>query len=423
MSSAFERLPLEVFDLIARNLTLPAYQSLRLASHRLNSLSFSSFSKNYFSELATTLGSGSLDRLVQIANHRYLSGAVQLLDIKILCHRDYKILTKINRIGICPPPKRFPKVPGVRSENISKECTLYDDVFSRNYPRCIVDRLVSSLRGFSKLSAFRFRAYHSEPFGWLSSAMPEGDHLFRARCFQAVLEAILKSEIQLSDFSLAKGRRTTHLRKCANLPYPSIQLPFRSLTAMRHCFARLESLTLTIVAAYNGDSRVPGWEDGLSNILACAPELKSLMLSLDRKSRISHYSAAVIHSIALSCQLANLQSFHLLNCSLHQIDLAKFLTSHVITLTHIILANVRLLSGDWPSLWLLLLEFRSLSFLRLASLEGTKSPVLFRKNEQERLKITLDAERSTRSMHDLLNDLIIACNLEIEYATMGDEVA
>lgn len=419
MSSAFEHLPLEVFDLVAYHLTLPAYQSLRLASRRLNSLSFSSFAKTYFSDLTNTLGSASLNRLVEVANHRHLAGAVKLLDVKILCHRDYRNLTKIDRIGIYPPPKRFPKVPGIRSQHISEECTLYDDVFSGAYPRCIVDRLVSCLRLFSNLSVIRFRAYHSEPFGWLSGAMPEGDQLFRAKCFQAVLDAILKSGIQLSEFSLAKGSRTTHLSKCANLPYPSIQLQLPSMAAMRHCFERLENLTITIVTAYNGDSRVPGWENSLSNILACAPELKSLTLCLDRKSRISHYSAAVVRSIALSCQLANLKTFHLLNCSLHQVDLTKFLASHATTLTYIVLADVHLLSGDWPNLWASLQEFNALNFLRLASLEGTKSPMIFTKNDKQKFRITLDAEHSARSMHNLLDDLITACNQEIEHASMG----
>ncbi|KAH7382197.1 hypothetical protein BKA66DRAFT_463981 [Pyrenochaeta sp. MPI-SDFR-AT-0127] len=417
MVSPIEHLPVEVFDTIASDLDLPAYNALRLTSRQLNLLSFSTYAKGYFSELTATLGSASLDRLLNVSTHKYFSNAVTVLDIRLLNHRDYKLLNKISRVGIFPIPKRFPRVSGVRPETTTQEATLYDDVTKSEYPRCIVERLACSLRGFSSLETIRFRAHHSEPYGWRSTMMPEGDQLFRTKCFQAVLDALIKSDIRLKEFSMAKEKRSTTLSKCANLPYPTLQLPFRSLQALHHRFVNLESLTLSIVSAYNGDARIPGWQNALTNLIATAPSIKSLALSLDRHNRISHYSAAIIHSLALSCRFSQLQSFQLVNCSLHEEDLVAFVTAHERSLCQLVFSDIRVLTGSWPALLMSLKEAKELQCLRLASLEGTKSPLLFRRRDKERLKITLDAAKAERAMSVMLDDLIAACNSESDLPT------
>jgi hypothetical protein len=92
MTSPFERLPAEVFDIIAAYLHLPEYQTVRLSSQRLHLLSLSTFTKKYFTKVITTLGSPSLDRLVHVANHSHLSRLVTTLEIRLLNHRNYKDL-------------------------------------------------------------------------------------------------------------------------------------------------------------------------------------------------------------------------------------------------------------------------------------------------------------------------------------------
>jgi hypothetical protein len=137
MTSPFESLPAEVFDVIAAHLHLTEYQTLRLSSRQLHLLSLSTFTKKYFAKLITTLGSPSLDRLVNVASNSHLSKFVTTLDIRLLNHCDYKDLTKIARIGIFPPPKRFPKVSGVKSEHLVHESTLYEDVLANKQSKCI----------------------------------------------------------------------------------------------------------------------------------------------------------------------------------------------------------------------------------------------------------------------------------------------
>jgi hypothetical protein len=89
MLSPIERLPVEVFDIIAANLHLPEFQNLRYASRQLHLFVYSSF-KHCFSDQTTTLGPSSIDRLVKIASHDHLRHAVKALHIRPLSHRDYE---------------------------------------------------------------------------------------------------------------------------------------------------------------------------------------------------------------------------------------------------------------------------------------------------------------------------------------------
>jgi hypothetical protein len=415
MASPVERLPVEVFEIVALDLDLWAYQQLRLSSRQLHSLSLSTFAKRYFSELTTTLGSPSLDRLANICNHGYFCNIVTLLNIKLLNHRDYKLLTSICKVGIFPPPKRFSTVPGIRTANISGEATLYNDILHGNHQQSITDRLTRSLQRLSNIKTIRLRAFHSEPVGWRMIEIPKGDALFRTKCFQAVLDSIIKSEIKLEEFSMAKSKKANTIRKCADVPYPALQFSFPVLSSLQNSFLHLQSLTLALVAAHNGNSRVPGWENGVSQLVSCAPNLKKLALSLDRNRQISQYSAPIVHSLASSCHLLSLESFQLVNCSLHEADLDRFVTTHAGSLRMLIINDVRHVSGSWVSFWTSLKEVKQLRCLRLGSLEATNSAVTLHWRNKLRLKFTLDEETSGRPMCDMLDELIAAYNKDMNF--------
>tara|TARA_R110002003_G_scaffold103_7_gene8142 strand:- start:96 stop:1370 length:1275 start_codon:yes stop_codon:yes gene_type:complete len=408
MTSPIERLPVEVFDIFASDLDLPGYQNLRLTSRQLHVLSLSTFGKRFISHLTTTLGSPSLDRLVHLSSHHYFCDVVTRLDIKLLTHRDYKLLTNIAKVGIFPPPKRFPVVSIIKQEHISGEATLYDDVLSRRYPQCIVERLTRALHGFGTLKIIRFRTQNSEPTGWQSTDMPDGDQSFRTKCFQAVFDAINKSEIQLEELGMSKKKRTKALSKGLHLHYPALQFPFSAHSSLRHCFEHLHSLDLSIITSHNGNARVPGWENGLSHFIMCAPNLKNLALSLGRDKHVSDYSAAIIHSLALSCHLPSLECLHLVNTSLHEIDMTAILLRHVGSLRELILKNIRMLTGTWVSLLTSLKEVDGLQSLRLALLEGLRSSVVFRQRNKAKTKITLDVAISERPMREMLENVVAA---------------
>ena len=410
MTSPIERLPVEVFEIIAADLDLDSYKQLRLSSWRLHSLSLSTFGKRYFAKLTTTLGSPSLDRLVNVSNHAYFSRFPTQLSIKLLTYRDYKNLTAVRRVGIYPPPKRFSLIPGIKLVDIEGESTLYDDLFSSGESKCVTQRLTRALRGLDNLKAVHFRTFHSETGGWRYGEMPERDQKFRTRCFEALLQSIILSEIQLEEFGMARKKRTNTLRRGADLGAAAVTLPLPVLTSLQFSFSHLQSLTLSLVAAHNGGSRVPGWENGTSQLVSCAPNLRHLTLSLDRSVHISHYSAAIIKALAFSCCLPALESFHLINCSVQQADLDNLVAVHADTLQVIMLNGVRLLSGTWMSFWSSLKVVPHLRFLRFGSLEGTDLVVMHFRTSKGRSKTTLDIMESGRSMDDMLEDLITSNN-------------
>ena len=408
MTSPFELLPAEVFDIIAACLDLPEYQTLRLTSQRLHLLSLSTFNKKYFTKVISTLGSSSLNRLVNVANHSHLSRLVTTLEIRLLNHRDYKDLGKIARIGIFPPPKRFPKVSCVRNQDIVQESTLYDDVLANRQAKCITERLTRGLQGLDNLTAIRFRAHQTEPLGWKTIVVPEGDEIFRSRCLRAVMDAIVMSGISLETFTMGKEKGHS-LSKSANVPYPALQLPLEYLQRLRTPFSGLKSLTLSVVAAHNDHHRLPGWENGLGRLVSSAPNINHLSLSLDRKAQVSQYGARIVRSLSDSLQLEHLESLHICNTTVHESDLAKLVKMHAETLQRINLTNIVLLTGTWLVVLNTFKSVKGLQALRFAHIEGVGSPVQSRQRDKKRRKLTLDADRSGRAMAEMLDEAIGTC--------------
>lgn len=415
MAATLDRLPVELFDIIVADLDLPASCNLRVSSRQLRLLSFSTFSKRYFSILKTTLGSASLNRLVNIATHPHLSNVVTALEIRLLSHLEYEVLTRISRAGVFPPPKRFPKVAGVKPEHINEEARLFNGISESDDLRCVVNRLTCALQGFDNLRIIRFCASQGAAPTDSQSLISERDQGFRTRCFQAVLKAIIDSEIDLHEFSMAKRSKRASLSYCADLQHGALQLPHHTLQALQLRFVNLGTLTVSMSARHGHDSRVPGWENGLSNIIAVAPSIQNLVLSLDHNDLGTRYSATVIRSLALSCRLSGLAYFHLASCWTHVEDLAAFIVAHAQSLGRLVFNGVCLLSGSWCSLWTSCKELKGLQWLRISSLEEAGNPIRFRLRGKDRQNIRLNSQKTRRSMSDMLEELIAAYHTEIEF--------
>jgi hypothetical protein len=157
--------------------------------------------------------------------------------------------------------------------------------------------------------------------------------------------------------------------------------------------------------------------DSLSQLIACAPKLKHLTLSLDRFNEFSRHTLIVPRSLTLSCRLEFLQTLHLVNCSLQGADLADLVNAHARSLQRIILAYIRLYSGAWSSFWVTLKDVKGLHFLKITSLLEGQAPV--RRRGDEILIITLDAEKSGRAMAAMLDNLIVACDAGSDLAMDG----
>jgi hypothetical protein len=255
-------------------------------------------------------------------------------------------------------------------------------------------------------------SHHNEPLDWKTIAIPEEDAVFRSRCLRAVLDAVVKSGVELETFSMGKEKSSVSLSKCANVPYPALQLPVEYVQRLGSCFSNLESVTLSIISDHHRTHRLPGWENALSRFISSAPNLKHLTLSLDRKVQVSHHSARIVRSLSDSVYIEGLESLYLCNTTAHESDLAKLVKTHAAPLQRLNLANVCILTGNWLALLTSFKSVHNLSSLRLADIEGRSSPVQFRHREKERQKVTLDTTKNERTMDQMLDDLIGVCSVE-----------
>lgn len=404
MTSHLERLPVELFELVAVTLDLSCYKNLRLASTRCRFLTHSVFVEHAFSRLKTTLGSPSLNRLVNVAQSPHLRSAVKVLQIQLLTSGDYSVLAAISRVGRFPPPKRFPRVPGIQDKDIKNEAPTFTYVVESEYPIRLYEALVRALRGFTNLTAIHFYPRGSQ-LAESRALLSANDCLFRSRCFQVVIDAVVHSEIRLSEFRMAKCKRGTALHKEAILPFSALQIPAQSLKALQHRFSHLKVLTISALTVYEGISRIPGWQNGIANIIATAPKLKSFTMSLDR----TNYAASIIHNMVASCACLKLEILQLMFCALHGEDLVAIVKSQSATLRRAVFSDIRLVTGTWSSVLYSLKECGKLEHLRLSSASGADHPTR-----------RLDVAREHRAMTDMLSDLITAYDTEADAPSSQD---
>jgi len=390
MTSHLERLPVELFELVAATLNLSSHKSLRLASKRCRFLTHSVFVERAFSRLKTTLGPPSLNRLINVAQSPHFRGSVKVLQIQLLTSAEYSVLAAISRVGRFPPPKRFPRVPGIQDKDIKDEAPTFTYVVESEYPTRLYDGLVRALRDFTNLTAVHFHPRGSQ-LAESSSLLSATDRLFRSRCFQVVVDAIVNSEVRLNEFRMAKCKRGTALHKEAILPFSALQIPTQSLRTLHYRFSHLKVLTLSALSRNDDLSRTPGWQNGVGNIIATAPKLKSFTMSLDR----TNYAAAIVHHMVASCACLKLEVLQLMFCALHGNDLVAIIRSQSTTLRRAVFSDLRLVTGTWSSVLHALKECGNLEHLRFSSHSGAEHPVR-----------RLDVARGHRTMTDMVDEFI-----------------
>jgi hypothetical protein len=289
-------------------------------------------------------------------------------------------------------------VPGIQDKHINDEAATFKYVMESEYPTRLHDGLVRALRGFTNLEAVHFYPRNDQPTA-CRRLISEDDRLFRSRCFRVVVDAIALSHVRLLEFRMAKCRRGTALHKEATLPFSVLHLPAQSLQALHDRFSHLQTLTISVLTVYEDVSHVPGWQNAIASIVAAAPRLKNLTLSLDR----SAYVASAIRNLASSCRFPELEVFQLMFCALHAEDLAIIMKSHSVTLRRAIFSDLRLATGSWPSILHALKACEKLEHLRLSSLSEEEHPVQ-----------RLDARRDKRAMTDMLDKIIAAYNVKTD---------
>jgi hypothetical protein len=398
MTSKIERLPQELVDLVVVYLSLGDRQTLRLASKQLCSLTLTAFSDTYFSRRVTTLGVPSLSRLVQASTHPHFSACVSLLDIKLLNYEDYGNLRKIDRVGIYPPPKRFPKVPQVKIEHVSEECKLLDYMRTHQDPKAVVHPLARALKGLRNVKAIRLRVngltLYGNPY---IDAEDEVYQSFLSTCFKAVLDAIIRSGVRLQEFTLVKGNTVRPLNKSANLDYSAFNFPFPFLSSLTPAFSSLKSLRLSIRTYHNGNSRIAGWENGVSKFIAAASSLEELTICLQATDSKPWFRAAVMHALCRTVKLPMLKSLQLYGCVVDELDLVALIKTHSSSLRRLLISDTELRSGTWLSVMSTFMKDLDLDYLRLQYLQQGAAPRVIRWYEDDvknTSKLTVDARKS-----------------------------
>ncbi|KAF1979323.1 hypothetical protein BU23DRAFT_448037 [Bimuria novae-zelandiae CBS 107.79] len=398
MISSMESLPVELVDAVILYLPLADRQALRLVSKHLYSLTLTTFTTDYFSKRTTTLGSPSLKRLVAASAHSRFSNSVTVLDVKLLNYEDYENLRRIDRVGIYPPPKRLPKVPQVKTQDISLECRLFDYMRNHHDAKAVVHPLSRALKGFPNLDSIRIRVNGLTLYG--NPYINADDKVYQdflSACFKAVLDALVRSGVKLRHFTSIKGTAIRPISKSANLIYPAFAFSFPYLLSLQTAFASLKSLRLSIRTNYNRNARVPGWENGVSQFISAAPALEEFALCLQARDSEPWFRAAVMQSICRSVELPALKILQLYGCVVDELDMTAFFKRHT-ALRHISISDTELRSGTWASIMSLFKQDLDLEYLRFQYLQQSATPRAVQWGEEEkRSKLTIDARKSRHS--------------------------
>lgn len=426
MTSKLESLPAELADMIIVYLSLSDCQLLRLVSKHLYSLTLTTFTANYFSKRTTTLGTPSLQRLVETSAHPRFSASVTLLDVKLLNLEDYENLLKIDRVGVYPPPKRLPRVPQVKIQDISRECKLLDYMHTHSDPKAVIHPLSRALRGLSNLDTIRIRVNGLTLYGNPYIKAEEKVYQeFLSACFKAVLDAVIRSGIKLRHFTSIKGTSVRPFTKSANLIYPAFNFSFPNLVSLQNAFACLKSLRLSIRTNYNRNARVPGWENGISHFISSAPALEELGLCLQARDSEPWFRAAVMHAVCRTVELPALKLLQLYGCVVDESDLVAFIKTHCLTLRRISLSDTELRAGTWVSVLDHFKQYLNLDYLRLQYLQQNVLPRAIQwGGEVKKSKLIIEAgkHRSQDSMEARLSQAIAGLAAAMEACRVQEEV-
>jgi len=397
--AAIERLPVELLDMVVAHVVLPDFQALRLCSRQLYALTLATFSSSYFARRTTTLGAPSLDRLQRASSHAIFSNAVSLLDIKLLNYEDYRSLQKIDRVGIYPPPKRLLRVPQVKMGDISQESKLFDYMRTHHDPKAVILPLTRALKRLPSLHTVQLRVngltLYGNPY---IDAEDDVYHTFLSACFRAILDAIIRSGVRLQHFALTKGSSLVRpLTKSANLIYPALNAPLPYLISLGKAFSNLKSMRLSIRTNYNGNARVPGWENSVSHFISTSPCLEELTLCLQARDSEPRFRAAVMRSVARSVELSNLSLLQLYGCVVDEADLMAFIKNHALTLRRLMISDTHMRAGTWASVLVALKREVDLDYLRLQYLQQSTRPQTVQWVEDDaknKSRLVIDSKKS-----------------------------
>jgi hypothetical protein len=323
MASPIERLPAELVDMITSRLLAPDYAALRLTSRRLHFISHTEFLKRFFTTVSTFLDPTSLARLVDMSSHGMFANSVRGLHIK-------------SRGGA--PDKGPP---------IYDDFRFIRDIATNKNAVSIVRPLSRAMGSLPNLNSVRFYL-HGQNIEYSRSIYKSDIVMFQASCFQMILDSIIQSNSQLHELSTFSGcvRLSS---SCAIIPHQAFNFPLQYLVTLSDAFVNMKSMALSINEWCSANSRVPGWENGITQFISTTPSLENLSLNLGKGYPEPRYSVPIIRSLAETTRLPKLNTFQLYGGAFGEQDLLNFMLHHKHSIRRISLPHVNNHDGSWKS--------------------------------------------------------------------------
>jgi hypothetical protein len=337
MASPIERLPAELLDLITSCLPAPDYAALRLASRRLRFTSHAEFLKRFFTTVSTFLDPPSLVRLIDMSSHQAFANSVHNLHIK-------------SRGGA---PEKGPP--------IYEDFQFIRDVATSKNAVSIVRPLSRAMESLPNLKSVRFYLL-GQNIEYTRSIYKSDIVMFQATCFQMILDAVIGSNTQLQELSTLSGDLCLS-SSCAIIPHQAFNLALPYLVSLGNAFVTMKSMSLSINDWCSANSRVPGWENGISQFISTACLLEDLSLNLGKGYPVPRYSVPVMRSLAQTTRLHKLRSFQLYGGAFEESDLLDFMLSHKRSIRRISLPHVNNQDGSWKSVLVAFRDSLDLEYL------------------------------------------------------------
>lgn len=342
MASPIEQLPVELMDMITSHLAIADCGALRLASRRLRSASLIDFFQRFFANVSTSITPASLSRLVDMSADKMLAKSVRTLHIKWAG----------GGLHETPP--------------IHEDFQFVKDTANNKHLQSIISPLACALASFSNLDSIRF-FLRGQRIGSIRSIYKSDIVNFQANCFKTILDAVIQSGIRLQGFSTLSAEDTVSF-DCAIVPHQAFNLPLPYLVALGVAFANLKTLAISINEYCSAKSRVPGWENGISQFVSTAPSLEKLSLDLGKGYPEPFHSVAIIRSLAQSTLLPKLECFQLYGGAFEEQDLAAFTFRHMTSLRRLTLQRTRIARGSCKSLLAGFRDSLNLEYLEVEAL-------------------------------------------------------
>lgn len=193
------------------------------------------------------------------------------------------------------------------------------------------------------------------------------------------------------------------------IPHQAFNFALPYLVSLGNAFITMKSISLSINEWCSANSRMPGWENGISQFISTAPSLETLSLNLGKGYPEPRYSVPIIRSLAQTTRFPKLHTFQLYGGAFEELDLLDFVLNHKHSIRRISLPHVNNQDGYWKSILTAFRDSLDLEYLYVQRPMERGNLLSFCIDPPARtftLMIDTTPEDESRSMEELLTQYI-----------------